>query len=66
LIDKYGATSNLLLSQATTLIMRGKNSEAEALISQAEEKDGASPAILINQYFVYSALQKPDEVIFRL
>lgn len=46
--------------------MRGKNSEAEALISQAEEKDGASPAILINQYFVYSALQKPDEVIFRL
>lgn len=42
--------------------MRGKSSEAEALISQAEEKDGTSAAVLINQYFVYSALQKSDEV----
>lgn len=42
--------------------MRGKHSEAEALISQAEERDGASAAVLINQYFVYAALQKPDEV----
>lgn len=39
--------------------MRGKNEEAEALIAQA---DGESAAVLINQYFVQSALQKPEEV----
>jgi coatomer protein complex subunit epsilon len=65
LIDKYGATSNLLISQATTLIMRGKNQEAEALISQAEERDGASAAVLINQYYVYSSLRKSDEILNR-
>jgi hypothetical protein len=42
--------------------MRGKNSEAETLIAQAEERDGAAAAVLINQYFVNSALGKPDEV----
>ncbi|KAI6191723.1 hypothetical protein M3Y97_00258800 [Aphelenchoides bicaudatus] len=42
--------------------MRGKNEEAEALIAQA---DGESAAVLINQYFVQSALQKPEEVLNR-
>ncbi|KAI6244206.1 Arginine kinase [Aphelenchoides fujianensis] len=44
LIDKYGATANLLISQAATMIMQGKTSEAESLIAQAEDRDGSGAA----------------------
>ncbi|KAI6205353.1 hypothetical protein M3Y94_00782500 [Aphelenchoides besseyi] len=65
LIDKYGATANLLISQAATMVMQGKNTEAESLVAQAEDRDGAGAAVLINQYFINSVLQKPNEVLAR-
>jgi len=67
LIDKYGATGSLYASQAASLIMQGKYKEAEALIAEAEERGGSesSLAVLINQYAVSAALEKPPEVLAR-
>lgn len=65
LIDKFGATANLLVSKAVTQIAKGNYKEAEESVQQAEEKDAASAAVLINQFFLGSALRKSDEVLNR-
>jgi coatomer protein complex subunit epsilon len=62
MIDKYGATPYLQVSQASSLIQQGKYSEAEKLLLDAQQRDANDPDIIINLLTVSQFLGKAPEV----
>ncbi|CAD5234650.1 unnamed protein product [Bursaphelenchus xylophilus] len=66
MIDKFGATADLLVSQSAVKILKNEIPEAENLLQLAEEKDSGSAAVLINQFLVSSVLHKNDDVLSRI
>lgn len=48
MIDKYGATTPLLVSQAACLIQQQKYEEAERLLQDAQQRDMNNAELLIN------------------
>jgi coatomer protein complex subunit epsilon len=65
LIDKYGATPTLLVSQSACLIQQQKYEEAEKLLLDAQERDIKNPEVLVNLILVSQFLGKPPEVTNR-
>lgn len=65
LIDKYGATNFLLVSQSTCLIQQQKYEEAEKLLQDAQQRDANNPNILIGLVVVSQFLGKQFEVTNR-
>uniref|UniRef100_A0A0N5BP11 Coatomer subunit epsilon n=1 Tax=Strongyloides papillosus TaxID=174720 RepID=A0A0N5BP11_STREA len=66
LIDKYGGTVSLLVSQASCLIQQEKYEEAEKLLIDAQQKDADNAEVCINLYVVNSYLGKSAESQGRL
>ncbi|CAD5229195.1 unnamed protein product [Bursaphelenchus okinawaensis] len=65
MIDKFGATSDLLISQSAVRIMKKEIPEAENCIQLAEEKDSSAPGVLINQFLINSLQHKSDDILNR-
>lgn len=65
MIDKYGATPLLQVSQSCSLILQAKYSEAEKLLLEAQQRDANDPDILINLLVVSQFLGKSPEVCNR-
>ncbi|KAE9554134.1 hypothetical protein FO519_002671 [Halicephalobus sp. NKZ332] len=65
MIDKYGATPLLQVSQSCSLILQAKYSEAEKLLLEAQQRDSNDPDILINLLVVSQFLGKSPEVCNR-
>jgi len=65
MIDKYGATPLLQVSQSCSLILQGKYAEAEKLLLEAQQRDANDPDILINLLVVSQFLGKSPEVCNR-
>lgn len=62
MMDKYGATPLLQVSQANSLILQAKYAEAEKLLLEAQQRDANDPDILINLWVVSQFLGKAPEV----
>lgn len=62
MIDKYGATPYLQVSQASSLIQQGKYTDAEKLLLEAQQRDANDPDIIINLLVVSQFLGKATEV----
>lgn len=62
MIDKYGATPSLLVSQASCLIQQQKYEEAEKLLLDAQQRDPNNAEALIGLFVVTQFLGKPMEV----
>ena len=65
MIDKYGATPLLQVSQSCSLILQGKYAEAEKLLLEAQQRDANDADILINLLVVSQFLGKSPEVCNR-
>uniref|UniRef100_A0A915CYS7 Coatomer subunit epsilon n=1 Tax=Ditylenchus dipsaci TaxID=166011 RepID=A0A915CYS7_9BILA len=65
MIDKYGATALLLVSQASCLIQQQKYDDAEKLLQDAQQRDANNPEVLIGLVVVTQFLGKPLEVTNR-
>jgi len=65
MIDKYGATALLLVSQASCLIQQQKYEDAEKLLQDAQQRDVNNPEVLIGLVVVSQFLGKPLEVTNR-
>uniref|UniRef100_A0A914DTN2 Coatomer subunit epsilon n=1 Tax=Acrobeloides nanus TaxID=290746 RepID=A0A914DTN2_9BILA len=65
MIDKYGATPTLQVSQASCLILQGKYEDADKLLQEAQQRDANNPDILINLLVNTQFLDKGTEVINR-
>uniref|UniRef100_A0A0N4Z8V9 Coatomer subunit epsilon n=1 Tax=Parastrongyloides trichosuri TaxID=131310 RepID=A0A0N4Z8V9_PARTI len=66
LIDKYGGTVSLLVSQASCLIQQEKYEDAEKLLLEAQQKDSDNAEVCINLFVVNSYLGKSAESQMRL
>lgn len=62
IIDKYGATPSLLVSQASCLIQQQKYEDAEKLLLDAQQRDSNNPEALMGLYVVTQFLGKQIEV----
>lgn len=62
MIDKYGATPSLLVSQASCLIQQQKYEDAEKLLLDAQQRDPNNAEALIALFVVTQFLGKPFEV----
>ncbi|KAI1724148.1 coatomer epsilon subunit domain-containing protein [Ditylenchus destructor] len=65
MIDKYGATPSLLISQAACLIQQQKYEDAEKLLQDAQQRDTNNPEVLVGLVVVSQFLGKPLEVTNR-
>ncbi|KAI1718128.1 coatomer epsilon subunit domain-containing protein [Ditylenchus destructor] len=65
MIDKYGATPSLLISQAACLIQQQKYEDAEQLLQDAQQRDRDNPEVLVGLVVVSEFLGKPFEVTNR-
>jgi coatomer protein complex subunit epsilon len=65
MIDKYGATASLLVSQASCLIQQQKYEDAEKLLQDAQQRDVNNPEVLIGLVVVSQFLGKALEVTNR-
>uniref|UniRef100_A0A7E4V379 Coatomer subunit epsilon n=1 Tax=Panagrellus redivivus TaxID=6233 RepID=A0A7E4V379_PANRE len=65
MIDKYGATAYLQVSQASSLIQQGKYAEAEKLLQDAQQRSPSDPDVLVNLLVVSTYLGKAPEVVSR-
>lgn len=62
LIDKYGATPSLLVSQSACLIQQQKYEDAEKVLLEAQQRDANNPEVVVNLILVSQFLGKPFEV----
>lgn len=65
MIDKYGATPSLLISQAACLLQQQKYEDAEKLLQDAQQRDTNNPEVLVGLVVVSQFLGKPLEVTNR-
>ncbi|KAH7728034.1 coatomer protein complex [Aphelenchoides avenae] len=65
LIDKYGATPSLLVSQSACLIQQQKYEDAEKVLLEAQQRDANNPEVVVNLILVSQFLGKPFEVTNR-
>uniref|UniRef100_A0A915NL41 Coatomer subunit epsilon n=1 Tax=Meloidogyne floridensis TaxID=298350 RepID=A0A915NL41_9BILA len=62
MVDKYGATPTLLVSQSSCLIQQQKYEDAEKLLMDAQQRDPNNPEALIGLFVIAHFLGKPIEV----
>ncbi|KAF7634356.1 Histone acetyltransferase [Meloidogyne graminicola] len=62
MIDKYGSTPTLLVSQSSCLIQQQKYENAEKLLMDAQQRDPNNPEALIGLYVIANFLGKQVEV----
>lgn len=62
MIDKYGATTSLLVSQAACLIQQQKYEEADRLLQDAQQRDMNNAELLINLITLGHFTGKSNEV----
>ncbi|EYC24279.1 hypothetical protein Y032_0014g2416 [Ancylostoma ceylanicum] len=65
MMDKYGQSPQLLVSQSAVLILQGKYKEAEALLHEAQLRDSNNCDALVNLVAVSQFLGKDHEVMKR-
>ncbi|XGW06828.1 hypothetical protein V3C99_016837 [Haemonchus contortus] len=65
MMDKYGQSPRLLVSQSAVLILQGKYKDAEALLHDAQLRDANSCDALVNLVAVNQFLGRDYEVIKR-
>ncbi|KAL6744313.1 hypothetical protein Aduo_017262 [Ancylostoma duodenale] len=65
MMDKYGQSPQLLVSQSAVLILQGKYKEAEALLHEAQLRDANNCDALVNLVAVSQFLGKDHEVLKR-
>ncbi|KJH52352.1 coatomer epsilon subunit [Dictyocaulus viviparus] len=65
LIDKYGQSPQLLISQSAVLILQGKYKEAETLLHEAQLRDANNCEALVNLVALSQFLGKDNEVMKR-
>ncbi|KAL7074953.1 hypothetical protein ACQ4LE_005515 [Meloidogyne hapla] len=62
MVDKYGATPTLLVSQSSCMIQQQKYEDAEKLLMDAQQRDPNNSEALIGLFVLAHFLGKPIEV----